>query len=351
MNKYGRKILADVDGYTPGEQPREGGFVKLNTNENPYPPSPKVLEAIQAMDMADLRKYPDPMATALRRACAGCYGVPGEDWVVVGNGMDEILAMALRAFVDPGDTVVAAYPTYTLYEVLCRLHGCSLNYIPLDDDFQLTPEFHAARGRLCFLTRPNAPTGVAYPREEVKRFCDAFNGIVLIDEAYVDFGNDSCMDFPEQFDNVIVTRTFSKSYGLAGLRIGTAVARPELIREFVKIKDSYNLNTFSQAAGLAAIEDQDYMKMRTAQIRASRARLRDALLDMGFTVPESSSNFVLARWNGTPNAAALFEALREHHVLVRYFPQPRLENALRISIGTDEECDRLIDALRDIITR
>ena len=256
-----------------------------------------------------------------------------------------------RAFVDPGDTIVAAYPTYTLYEVLCRLHGCSLNYIPLDDDFQLTPEFYAARGRLCFLTRPNAPTGVAYPREEVKRFCDAFKGIVLIDEAYVDFGDDSCMDFPEQFDNVIVTRTFSKSYGLAGLRIGTAVARPELIREFVKIKDSYNLNTFSQAAGLAAIEDQDYMKMRTAQIRASRARLRDALLDMGFLVPESSSNFLLARWNGTPSAAALFEALREHHVLVRYFPQPRLKNALRISIGTDEECDRLIDALRDIITR
>lgn len=349
MNNYGREILKDVQGYTPGEQPREGGFVKLNTNENPYPPSPKVLEAIQALDMADLRKYPDPMATALRRACAKRYGVPDENWIVVGNGMDEILAMVLRAFVDPGDTVIAAYPTYTLYEVLCQLHGCSLKYAPLDEDFQLTPEFHGARGRLCFLTRPNAPTGVAYPREEVRRFCDNFDGIVVIDEAYVDFADDSCMDFPEQCDNVVVTRTFSKSYGLAGLRIGAAVARPELINEFVKIKDSYNLNTFSQAAGLAAIEDDGYMKSRTAQIRASRARLRDTLLAMGFTVPESSSNFLLARWNGTPSAAAIFDALRDHHVLVRYFPQPRLGDALRISIGTDSECDRLINALRDII--
>lgn len=349
MGKYGRKILEPVQGYSPGEQPRETGFIKLNTNENPYPPSPRVLAALQALDMADLRKYPDPMATTLRRACARIYGVPGEDWIVAGNGMDEILAMALRAFVDPGDTVVTVYPTYTLYEVLCQLHGCSLRYVPLDDQFQLPPDFHKEQGRLCFLTRPNAPTGVAYPRDEVRRFCGEFDGIVLIDEAYVDFGDDSCMDFPEQFDNVIVTRTFSKSYGLAGLRIGTAVARPELINEFIKIKDSYNLNTFSQAAGLAAVEDDAYMRERTGQIRATRTRLREELSAMGFFVPESSSNFLLARWDGTPDTASLFDMLREHHVLVRYFKQPRLEKSLRISIGTDEECDLLLQALRDIV--
>ncbi len=349
MNKYTRKHLEQVEGYTPGEQPTESGFIKLNTNENPYPPSPRVLHALQSLNTTDLRKYPDPLSTALRRACARRYNVPGEDWIVVGNGMDEILAMALRAFVDPGDKVVTVYPTYTLYEVLCRLHDCTLHYVALDANFQMPPDLYAEQGRLCFLTRPNAPTGVAYPREEVRRFCATFKGIVLIDEAYVDFGDDTCMDFPEQFDNVIVTRTFSKSYGLAGLRIGTAAARPELIREFVKIKDSYNLNTFSQAAGLAAIEDEDYMRQRAGQVRATRARLRDTLLDMGFDVPESSSNFLLAQWAGNPDAETIFRSLRDRSILVRYFKQPRLENALRISIGTDEECEALVASLKNIL--
>lgn len=349
MSKYTRKHLELVEGYVPGEQPREAGFTKLNTNENPYPPSPNVLKVLQALDTRDLRKYPDPMATPLRRACARRYGLPDENWVVIGNGMDEILAMALRAFVDPGDKVVAVYPTYTLYEVLCGLHNCSLHYVPLDDQFQMPPELYAEPGRLCFLPRPNAPTGIAYPRDDVKRFCAAFEGIVLIDEAYVDFADDTCMDFPEQFDNVIVTRTFSKSYGLAGLRIGAAAARPELINEFIKIKDSYNLNTFSQAAGLAAIEDDAYMRQRVGQVRTSRARMREALISMGFEVPESSSNFLLAQWHGIPGAAEIFEALRERRILVRYFKQPRLENALRITVGTDAECDALIEALKAIL--
>lgn len=349
MSKYTRKHLERVAGYVPGEQPREAGFTKLNTNENPYPPSPNVLKVLQALDTRDLRKYPDPMSTALRRACAHRYGLPDENWVVIGNGMDEILAMALRAFVDPGDKVVAVYPTYTLYEVLCGLHNCFLHYVPLDDQFQMPPELYSERGRLCFLPRPNAPTGIAYPRDDVKRFCAAFDGIVLIDEAYVDFADDTCMDFPEQFDNVIVTRTFSKSYGLAGLRIGVAAARPELINEFIKIKDSYNLNTFSQAAGLAAIEDDAYMRQRVGQLRTSRARMRETLISMGFEVPESSSNFLLAQWHGTPGAAEIFEALRERRILVRYFKQPRLENALRITVGTDAECDALIKALKAIL--
>ena len=351
MNRYTRKHLEHVEGYAPGEQPRESGFIKLNTNENPYPPSPRVLEALKALDTADLRKYPDPLSTALRRACAGRYGLPDENWLVVGNGMDEILAMALRAFVDPGDKVVSVYPTYSLYEVLCKLHDCVLHYVPLDTEFQIPAALFSEQGRFCFLTRPNAPTGVAYPREAVRRFCTEFNGIVLIDEAYVDFADDTCMDFPQLFDNVIVTRTFSKSYGLAGLRIGTAAARPELIHEFVKIKDSYNLNTFSQAAGLAAIEDEAYMRNRVAQVRATRKRVRDTLIAMEFDVPESSSNFLLARWHGTPSAARIFEMLRERRILVRYFNHPGLDNALRITIGTDGECDALIEALKEIVSR
>lgn len=351
MTRYGRKILADVQGYTPGEQPKESGFIKLNTNENPYPPSPKVLEALQALNIADLRKYPDPMSTTLRSACARRYSLPDENWVVAGNGMDEILAMVLRAFVDPGDKVLTVYPTYTLYEVLCKLHGCPLVDIQLDEHFQLPDNPRTDGAKLCFLTRPNAPTGVAYPRDVMRRFCTEFNGIVLIDEAYVDFADDTCMDFPLEFDNVIVSRTFSKSYSLAGLRIGTAAACPELIDEFIKIKDSYNLNTFSQAAGLAAIEDDTYMRNCVSKVRNARTRLRSELLELGFTVPESQSNFLLAQWDGQPNAEHLFGALREHRVLVRYFKQPRLENALRITVGTNEECAALTAALRTILSK
>lgn len=350
MKRYFRELLRDVEGYVPGEQPREEHVIKLNTNENPYPPSPRVMEAIRRLDTAALRKYPDPGAEVLRNACAHRYGLPGSDWVVAGNGMDELLALALRAFVDPGDTVLTVDPTYTLYEVLCAIHGCRLQYVPLNDSFLPPESFFHERARLCFLARPNAPTGVSMPIAEVERFCAGFDGVVVIDEAYVDFGADHCMHFPLHHENVIVMRTFSKSFSLAGMRIGIAAARPELIGEFLKIKDSYNLNVFSQAAALAAMEDYDYMLACADKVRKSRERTRGVLLEMGFDVPRSQSNFLLAQWSGTPDTATVFQALRDRGVLVRYFPRPRLEQALRISIGTEEECDRLIAALREIIS-
>lgn len=349
MKFYGRESLRSVEGYVPGEQPKESGFIKLNTNENPYPPSPKVIAALQTLNTTDLRKYPDPMATGLRKACAKAYGAPNENWIIMGNGMDEILAMAIRAFVDPGDRVIAPYPTYTLYEVLCKLHGCTLDYIDLAEDFQLVTKFFDEQGKFCFLARPNAPTGVAFPKEDVRRYCENFEGIVLIDEAYVDFSDDHCLDFPIQFPNVIIARTLSKSYSLAGLRIGVAMAQPALIHELVKVKDSYNLNTFSQVAGIAAIEDSAYMRQNAEQVRRSRTRLRNALLSLGFVVPESGSNFLLAQWDGVPNAATIFNQLREQRILVRYFNQRRLENALRITVGTDKECDALVNALQGIL--
>ena len=348
--RFGRKIYESEEGYTPGEQPREPGIIKLNTNENPYPPSPRVIEALQALTADRARRYPDPLASALCRACAGVYNLPGEDWLVAGNGMDELLALALRAFVDPGDTVLALYPTYTLYEVLCQIHDCRLQYIELNDEWLPPESFYKEKGRLCFLTRPNAPTGVAMPRADVERFCAQFPGIVVIDEAYVDFCDDHCMDFPQRFDNVIVMRTFSKSYSLAGMRIGIAAAQPPLIREFMKIKDSYNMNAWSQAAALAAVEDQAYMRSCAAKVRATRERLREALIGLGFRVPPAQTNFLLARWEGSPSASAIFEKLRrEHRILVRYFNYRRLDTALRITIGTDEECDALVDALSAIL--
>lgn len=347
--KFRRELLRDAAGYVPGEQPGDPEIIKLNTNECPYPPSPRVLEAIRGVTPEQLRKYPDPVSRKFREACAARYGYPDADWIVIGNGMDELLALALRTFVDPGDTVVTAYPSYSLYDVLCKLHGCSLLQSNLDDAYQLDASFFALRGRLCFLTRPNAPSGVAVPRPAVERLCREFPGIVVIDEAYADFGDDDCLDFPQRFENAIVMRTFSKSHSLAGMRIGVAAARPALIEEFLKTKDSYNMNAASQAAGLAAIEDTAHMRANVDRVRASRERLRAELLELGFAVPPSSANFLLARRTERPHARELFAALRERKILVRYFDAPGLTDCLRITVGTDAECDALTSALRELV--
>ncbi len=347
--KYGRAILKDVEGYVPGEQPKHGNIIKLNTNENPYPPSPKVMDVLRQIGPDALRKYPDPAAAKFRETYARHFDYPGPEWVLLGNGMDELLALAIRTFVDPGDAVLASYPTYSLYEVLCQLHDCRMEYVDLDERFQLTERFFGCAARMCLLTRPNAPSGVSSPREDVERLCRTFDGIVVIDEAYVDFADDDCMDFPKRFDNAVVMRTFSKSFSLAGMRLGTAVARPEVIQELLKVKDSYNMDAVSQAAALAALEDYGYMQANAAKVRATRARLRAALIALGFTVPESQSNFLLAQWDRSPSAREIFDALRAQNIVVRYFNLRRLQNALRISVGTDEECDALLDALRGIV--
>lgn len=347
--RFQRDILKDVEGYTPGEQLNDPDVVKLNTNENPYPPSPRVVEAVHSFDAARLRKYPDPVAVEFRAICAKRFGLPGPEWVVAGNGSDELLSLVLRTFVDPGDDCVAAYPTYTLYEVLCKLHGCELRYIQLDDQWQLGSAHFATTGRVFFLTRPNAPTGVAYARAEVARLCEGFPGIVVIDEAYADFAGDNCLDFVQRFENVIVLRTFSKSFGLAGMRIGVAAARPELIAEFMKTKDSYNLNAMSQAAGIAAMQDYDYMQERACTIAGTRQRVSAELTQLGFEVAPSQANFVLARWTGEPSAREIFEALREQKILVRYFDAERLRDCLRITVGTDVECAKLVAALREML--
>jgi histidinol-phosphate aminotransferase len=348
--KYGREMLRDVEGYVPGEQPKTANVVKLNTNENPYPPSPKVMAAVAGMGADSLRRYSDPVAVELRAACAECYGYEGPEWVVCGNGMDELLALALRTFTDPGDSMIlTTYPTYTLYEILAKLHGVTIKQVELDADFQLTEEFYATKARLCFLPRPNAPSGVCASLEAVERLCREFDGIVVIDEAYVDFADDNCMDFPKRFENAIVMRTFSKSFSLAGLRLGAAVAQPAIIAEFMKTKDSYNLNTVTQAAGVAAMGDYAYMEENAAKVCRTRARLAEALKELGFTGPASQSNFVLAQWNGQPSAKEIFSALKGRGIFVRYFDSPRLRDALRISVGTDDEIDVLLAALRDIL--
>ena len=347
--KFGREMLRDVEGYVPGEQPTDPNAVKLNTNENPYPPSPKVLEAVRALPADAARRYPDALSVELRTVCAERYGYECADWVFVGNGMDELLAMVLRTFVDPGDTVLSVDPTYLIYETLVQLHGAQYKGVELDGQFGLPESFFAESGRLCFLARPGAPSGTSASREDVERFCESFDGIVVIDEAYADFADDDCMDFPKRHENAIVMRTFSKSFSLCGFRVGVAVAQPEIIREFLKTKDSYNVNAFSQAAATAAMRDYAYMEANVAKVKATRARLIEELRALGFTTPDSQTNFVLAQWHGKPTAKALFEGLRNQGIYLRYFDVPRLANALRITIGTDEEIDRLLNALRALL--
>lgn len=348
-SRFTRELLRGVDGYTPGEQHRVPGLIKLNTNENPYPPSPRVMEALASLSPDKVKNYPDPVSLELRRACAARYGYSDESWVIAGNGMDEILAMIIRAFSDPGDIILSAAPTYTLYEVLARLHGAKPVYVDLDGDYRLPDSIRSTEARICFVTYPNAPSGVAPGRNAMERLCGTFRGLVIIDEAYADFAESNCMDFPNRFDNVIVTRTFSKSFSLCGLRLGIGVAQPELIAEFLKTKDSYNLNAATQAAGLAAIADYDWMLQNVEKVKATRARTIAALRGMGFTVPESETNFVLASREDSRGGKALFDGLRARNILVRYFESPRLKNALRISVGTDEQMDLVLGAIRELI--
>ncbi len=348
--KYQREILKPVSGYVPGEQPKPGErIIKLNTNENPYPPSPRVLEAVAGVGAEGLRRYPDPNSVELRKTAAELYGFAGPEWAIAGNGSDELLAMIIRTFSDPGDTIWSAYPTYSLYDTLVKLHGAKYASVDLDTNFQMTPEFFTRKGRIFFLARPNAPSGVSSPRAEVEKLCESFDGIVVIDEAYADFDQDDCMDFPRRFENAIVTRTFSKSYGLCGLRAGLAFARPELINELMKTKDSYNLNAMSQAGATAALRDQAHMKANRDKIIATRNRMTQELQKLGFTVPESRGNYVLARWNGQPGAKEIFTGLRAQKIVVRYFEARGLTDALRISVGTDAETDTLLTAIRAIL--
>ncbi|MDZ4861241.1 MAG: histidinol-phosphate transaminase [Candidatus Hydrogenedentes bacterium] len=347
--KYAREMLREVEGYVPGEQPKMAGIVKLNTNENPYPPSPRVLQAVREISTELIRKYPDPGSVRLREAIASRFGYGGPDWVVAGNGMDDVLAMAIRAFVDPGDTIVSPYPTYTLYETLSALHGATFQAVQLDGEFELPEEIHGVKARMIFIPRPNAPTGVASPIRAMERLCREFAGLVFIDEAYADFCGDTCIDFPKRFENAIIGRTFSKSYSLCGLRLGYAIARPEVIAEFMKVRDSYNVNAVAQLGGLAAFEDTDYFQSSVARIRKNRDWLTSALQDAGFRVPPSQANFLLAQWKGTPPAREIFAALRERAIIVRYFDAPRLQDSLRITVGSEAEIEKLIDALREIL--
>ena len=341
-----RRAVEAMSGYVPGEQPREPGIIKLNTNENPYPPSPEVGKALRGLAAEDLRLYPDPLCGALRERIAALHGCRPSQVIVV-NGSDEVLALCARAFVERDGRIGWFDPSYSLYPVLTEIEGVEGRAVELGPEFEwCDPD--ACGASLFFLTNPNAPTGMLHPEDRVRAFCARFPGVVLIDEAYVDFAPRTLMDLALSSDRVLVARTLSKSYSLAGLRLGYAVGPEPLIGALFKIKDSYNVDRLAQALALAALGDPDAMRANTARIIATRERVASALTALGCRVFPSATNFLWVR-PGTMQADRVFRALRERKILVRHFTMPRTAPYLRISIGTDAKMDAFLAAMRQIL--
>jgi histidinol-phosphate aminotransferase len=341
-----RPNIRAMAGYVPGEQPRDSVYVKLNTNENPYPPSPRVFEALrQALTGDRLRKYPDPMGTAFREAAGRVLGID-PDGILIGNGSDDLLTIITRAFVPEGGLVVSPAPSYLLYRTLADLQGARFRTVPFTADWGLPSPWPARGAHLTFVCNPNSPSGSALPPPAVERLVEEVGGPTVLDEAYVDFADANGLHLARR-GNVIVTRSFSKSYALAGVRFGFAAAQPALVQELVKVKDSYNCDVLSLAAAAAAIEDQEYLRETRARIVATRGRLAGALAGLGFAVTPSQANFVWCRRNDRP-VKPIYEELKRRLILVRYMNYEGYGDGLRITVGTDAEIDRLLEELRRI---
>lgn len=347
---YFRAAVDKMHGYVPGEQPQPGTrVIKLNTNENPYPPSPRVMEVLRSFDCEHLRRYPDPFAREFCQAVSDALGVPA-DWVIVGNGSDDLLNILTRSCAEGSDRrVVYPIPTYVLYRTLSAIQPATVVEIPYPDNFQLPiEELIAVNGAITFIASPNSPSGHAVPLHDLRELVKGVSGVVVIDEAYIDFAEFSALPLVQEFENVIILRTLSKGYSLAGLRMGFGVANPKLLAGLFKVKDSYNVDAISIALGSAAMRDQAYKDACIDKVKRSRTKLATDLKNLGFMVLNSHGNFVLA----TPikgNAEFLYMTLKERGILVRYFKQAGLDNKLRISVGTDEQNQILVEALASLI--
>ena len=351
---YFRANITGMDGYVPGEQPQDQKLIKLNTNENPYFCSPKVKAAIGRVCQMGLQKYPDPQAMAFRMRVADLLAddVPGigPDWILCGNGSDDILTILTRAFVDSGDFVRFANPSYVLYKTLADIQGANCDIVNFQEDWSLGAEFVAPKDnlRLTYLANPNSPSGTVVLPEQVAQMATALPCPLLVDEAYADFAETNCLSLVAEHENVMVSRTLSKSYALAGLRFGFLVAQPQVIRELAKVKDSYNCDSLSIAGALAAIEDQDWFAETRGAILATRDRLTDELQKLGFICIPSQANFV---WCEHPERKAeeLYQQLKNDGVLVRYMNYPDWGDGLRITVGTDEQIDAFLGILISIL--
>jgi len=336
--------VQNLTAYTPGEQPRDPSVIKLNTNENPYPPSPKVKECLTGFDVTRLRLYPDPVFLKVRERIAAIHQC-AVNQVFVGNGSDEILSLCTRAFVENDGSIGFFEPSYSLYPVLSDIRGVARRPVSLNSDFtwRMPPDFSAD---LFFMTNPNAPTSMLHSRGTVADFCAGFAGVVVVDEAYGDFADDNCMALATADDNsnTLVMRTLSKSFSLAGLRFGYVIGPAVLIEALYKIKDSYNMDMLALEIGLAALNDLDYMRSNVVKIKATRERLGASLRERGWSVCKSQTNFLFAR-PPDGDAARVFDGLKQQKIYTRYFPGTQTGEYLRITVGTDAQCDALLAAL------
>jgi histidinol-phosphate aminotransferase len=345
-----KEHISRLKAYVPGFQPGEGEQVlKLNTNENPYPPSPWVEEAIREESSNSLRLYPNPTSQRLRETAGTVYRLPPEQ-VLCGNGSDEILGILLRTFTSRGDAIGYYEPSYSYYKTLGAIHELVLLPTPLGED-PLDPPFPAERDmKLFFLTNPNSPMGFSLQPEFVARVARQLEGILVVDEAYADFARRDCLSLIREIPNVIVTRTLSKSYSLAGLRVGFAFGAERWIDQMDKVRDHYNLNRVAQAAACVALRDQSHFQENRGRILRTRERFARALKDMGIESFPSEANFVFVKLTSAEAALQTFDRLTERGIYVRYFPQDGLDSGLRISIGTDDQMDRLLEELRTLVS-
>lgn len=348
--------VRELEPYTPGEQPKIQNILKLNTNENPYPPSPKVVAAVQAVleNNADvLRLYPDPDASALKHAIAKQQAIPVEN-VFVGNGSDEVLAHIFKAFFVQEKPILYPDITYSFYPVYSQFFGLAskTKILPLNDDFEIVIDDYKQPNGGIIITNPNAPTSIALELSAIEEVLQENpNSVVVIDEAYVDFGAESAVALVEKYENLVVCQTTSKSRSLAGLRVGFAIAQPHLITALEAVKNSFNsypIDRFAIAAAVASFEDQAYFEEQNAKVIASREKLVAQLSELGFNVLPSSANFIFASLP-SKDASELAAKLRERGIIVRYFNKPRINQFLRITIGTDEQNQRLVDTLKNDI--
>jgi histidinol-phosphate aminotransferase len=344
-----RPCIRAMAAYTPGEQPRDGTFIKLNTNENPYPPSPRVFEALHTALTGDrLRKYPDPAGMEFRRTAGRVLGVD-PDGILIGNGSDDILTILTRAFVPECGLVVSPTPSYLLYHTLASLQGARFMTVPFTPDWQLPDPWPVKFADLTFLANPNSPSGTINSLREIDAMRANLEGPLVIDEAYADFAVYNALEMVKRgLKDVVITRSFSKSYSLAGIRFGFAVGDPALIQQLYKVKDSYNCDALSLVAATAAIEDQEYFRTVRDRILATRGRMEKALTDLGFMVCPSQANFVWCQRTDRP-VKPIYEELKKRNILVRYMNYEGYGDGLRITVGTDEEIDRLLNELAAIL--
>lgn len=350
-NRLWEANIRKVVPYVPGDQPKGDRLIKLNTNENPYPPAPGVERALRQMGTDQFRKYPDPAAGMLVQSLAGRYGV-GENQVFVGVGSDDVIAMAFLTFFNSSKPVLFPDVSYSFYKVWADLFRIPYETPALDDDFRICKEdYYKENGGVIF-PNPNAPTGLFLPLSEVEDIVKHNQDvIVIVDEAYIDFGGTSALALLEKYENLLIVQTFSKARSMAGMRIGYAIGHPDLIRALNDVKYSYNsytMNIPSLLLGVEAVKDEEYFQETTAKIMATRERAKARFRQLGFSFPDSMANFIFVSHERVP-AKEIFEALRKQQIYVRYFAQPRLDNHLRVSVGTDEEMDALFAFLEDYL--